>query len=280
MVSSNQEIGFIGTGHLAQAIIKGLIDSSIVPPEKIIGSNRSPGKLQKVVDLYGIRSAPNNEKLVEEAQVVFVAVKPQDLAEALEPISSLFDKSHIVVSLAAGISLKQLKRYFPNGSAVVRVMTNTPILIRRSVIGYCVSEGAEYSRNIIERLLTPLGYLVPVEEGDLFEALTVACSSGTGFVFELMQYWIEWLEEHGFNESVARKMTVETFLGAALLADGESQTTIIELQKRIVSKKGVTAAGLDSLRELEVERALRISFEKAALRDRELGSGRSETSFR
>jgi pyrroline-5-carboxylate reductase len=92
-----------------------------------------------------------------------------------------------------------------------------------------------------------------------------------GFVFELMIYWKEWLEEHGFAPELAQKMTVQTFLGASVLADGAGES-LEDLQNRVTSKKGITAAGLDSLRELEVERLLRYSFEKAAIRDKELSS--------
>ena len=86
-----------------------------------------------------------------------------------------------------------------------------------------------------------------------------------------MMYWQEWLEEHGFSSEEARKITVETFLGGALLASQQEETSIEDLQRQVVSKKGVTHAGLESMRELEVERALRYSFEKAVLRDRSLG---------
>jgi pyrroline-5-carboxylate reductase len=98
----------------------------------------------------------------------------------------------------------------------------------------------------------------------------ISCSSGTGFVFELMMYWQDWIEERGFAPEVARQMTIETFVGASLLAAQSNGTEIEELQSRVTSKKGVTAAGLQSLRELEVERAVRISFEKAAMRSDEI----------
>ena len=141
----------------------------------------------------------------------------------------------------------------------------------KGVVGYCLPDGMDHLSTFMESLLCPLGYVVKVSEGEAFEALTVACSSGVGFVFELMVYWQEWLEEHGFEPEVARQLTVDTFNGAAALAKDKSSTEISELQRQVVSKKGVTAAGLESMRELEVERALRYSFEKAVLRDRDLG---------
>ena len=83
-------------------------------------------------------------------------------------------------------------------------------------------------------------------------------------------YWQDWIEEHGFEKQAAKEITLETFLGAALLASQTPDVGLEELQARVASRKGVTAAGLQSLRELEVERALRISFEKAAMRNSEL----------
>ena len=116
---------------------------------------------------------------------------------------------------------------------------------------------------------TPRSVEYPVHDEDQFEALMVSCSSGTGFVFEMMMYWQDWIEEHGFSLEEARLMTIETFVGASLLA-AQAREHVEDLQARVTSKKGVTAAGLQSMRELEIERALRISFEKAAMRNKEM----------
>ena len=101
----------------------------------------------------------------------------------------------------------------------------------------------------------------------------VASSSGTGFIFELMMYWQDWIEEHGFEPKIAREMIIETFLGTTMLAKQSGETQFEELQARVASRKGVTVAGLESMRELEIERALRISFEKAAMRNSEIARG-------
>jgi len=86
----------------------------------------------------------------------------------------------------------------------------------------------------------------------------------------MMMYFQDWIEERGFEPDVARKMVVETFLGAAKLAAVNPDQSLEDLQNKVTSKKGVTAAGLESMREFEIERALRYSFEKAALRNQEL----------
>lgn len=271
MKSQNiQKIGFIGAGNMAQTIIRTLIESSSFSASQIFATNRTPGKLQKLKEQWGVESFNTNEELVDVCDIIVLAVKPQDLTQVLEPISTSFTKEHLVLSLAAGFSLKTLQKLLPDVSGLVRVMPNTPAIIQRAVVGYCLGKQAQAYEFQVERILKPLGLVVPVKEGEGFESLTVACGSGTGFVLELMQYWQEWLEEYNFEPQLARKMVVETFVGAALMAEKAQDVSLSELQDRVVSKKGVTFAGLESMRELEIERALRYSFEKAALRDQEI----------
>lgn len=272
----NRKVGFIGVGNMGQAMIKALVDSQTIAQGNIYATNRSSGKLKKVEEQYGVQPLPTNEELVDLCDIVVVAVKPQDLAQVLEPIASSFHESQLVISVAAGFSLKSLKKLLPNVIGLARAMPNTPANIRKAVVGYCLADGADSYQASVEEFLSPLGLVVQAEEGEQFEALTVSCGSGPGFIFELMQYWQEWIEEHGFDPETARRMVVQTFVGAAELAAQAPDTNLSDLQDRVVSKKGVTAAGLQSMRELEIERALRYSFEKAAIRDQEISRGTSK----
>jgi pyrroline-5-carboxylate reductase len=264
-----QKIGFIGAGNMAQAIIKGLVENGVTDSDHIFASNRTPGKLQKLKDQFKIHPVLSNEELVEVADIVVLAMKPQDLLTAIEPIGSTFDENQIVISLAAGVSMQTLQNYLPN-ARVARMMPNTPSILGRGVIGYILDDDDVALQAVIEDLCSPLGYTLKTEDEDQFEALMVACSSGTGFVFELMMYWQDWIVEHGFDEKTAKRMTQETFLGASMLAAQTRDVSLEELQARVTSRKGVTAAGLQSMRELEIERALRISFEKSAMRSKEI----------
>jgi pyrroline-5-carboxylate reductase len=219
--------------------------------------------------------------LVDKADVVILAVKPQDLEAAVEPIASSFSEDQIVISLAAGVQLRALKRLLPRCRNLTRVMANTPARIMKGAFAYCTLADNIRVDLWMERMFKPLGYTIKLDEGDQFEAFSVAASAGVGFVFELMIYWQEWLEERGLDAATARNITVQTFLGTAELAarsgggptgvgGGPPPQSLDELQARVTSKKGITAAGLESMRELEIERLLRYSFEKSALRDREL----------
>lgn len=265
------KVGFIGAGNMAQAMIKALVDTKTISPSNIFASNRSPGKLQKAVENWGITAAQINEQVIDACDIVVIAVKPQDFTSAIDPFVSSFRDKQIVVSLAAGLTLHDLQKKIPQ-SRVVRAMPNTPSVIQRGVIGYLMSD-KEKDRGlqvIVEDLLSPLGAVFQCADEEQLEALMVSCSSGTGFVFEFMSYFHDWILERGFEEADARRMVVETFLGAAQLAAQNHDLGLEELQSRVTSKKGVTAAGLESMREFEIERALRYSFEKAALRNREL----------
>jgi len=265
----HKKIGFIGTGKLARAIIKALISSKTLVPEQIFVSNRSQKKMGKVVQDFGVNPSKSNEDIVDHCDVVFLCMKPQDLLEAVQPLALQFDSAQTVISLAAGITIAKLKKALPNTKYIVRVMLNTPVSIRKAVVGYSLAEGSSESAELIESLFESMGLVIRVEEGDQFEALTVSCGSGPGFIFELMLYWRDWLEDHGFEKKIAHQMTVQTFTGASLLAASDSKQIEV-LQDEVASKKGVTHAGLESIRELDLERILRISFEKAVLRDREL----------
>lgn len=255
---------------MAQAMIRGLLETGFISPSKILVSNRSPGKLQKLSEQFGVSTTDSNEELVEKSDLLILSVKPQDLLGAIEPLTHSFSESQIVISLAAGIRMQTLEKYLPD-CRLVRLMPNTPSLIQKGLLGYLMNDDADEAlEGIMEDLFAPLGRVIQVHDEDQFEALMVACSSGTGFIFELMMYWQDWIMEHGFEPEVARAMTIETFVGAALLASQSEEIPLEELQNRVASRKGVTAAGLQSMRELEIERALRISFEKAALRNSEI----------
>nr|BFD58297.1 pyrroline-5-carboxylate reductase [Bdellovibrio sp. CKG001]BFD61727.1 pyrroline-5-carboxylate reductase [Bdellovibrio sp. HM001] len=264
----SQKVGFLGAGNMAQAMIKGLIEGGL-PAKNIYASNRSEGKLHKLAETYHINPVSSNDELVDKCDIIILAIKPQDLLSALEPVTRSFDEHKIVISIAAGIRMEKLERYV-QGARLARVMPNTPSLIGRGVIGYLLNDDDDDGLEAtVEDLFTPLGRVIHVGDEDQFEALMVSCSSGTGFVFEMMMYWQDWIEEHGFSPEEARLMTIETFVGASLLA-AQAREDVEDLQARVTSKKGVTAAGLQSMRELEIERALRISFEKAAMRNKEM----------
>jgi pyrroline-5-carboxylate reductase len=263
-------IGFMRAGNKTQTIVTGWLEKGVLPASGIYCTNRSESKLKKFTEQTGVHRVHSNEELIEICDVVVLAMKPQDLLEAIENLSPCFKDDQVVLSLAAGIPIRAIQKNINAPVRIARLMPNTPMKIAEGVMGYATSGDSEDMKALIESLFQPIALTIEANEGEAFEALTVSAASGVGFVFELMIYWQEWLEEHNFEPQVAREMTVQTFLGAAKLAQKSSSTTLDQLLSNVISKKGVTAAGLQSMRELEIERGLRYSFEKAVMRDQEL----------
>ena len=257
-------------GNMGQAILNGFVTSGTLSAKDIYISNRSPGKVEKMVKKHGCHGLSHGNAVIDQCDIVILATKPQDLIQLLESAQTSFREDQIVVSLAAGIQLAKLRKYISDAK-IVRVMTNTPIFVSRGVIGFTMAESDIVIERIVKKLFTPLGYVVSLEEGDPFAAFTVGSASGTGFLLEMMSYWREWIQENGIDPEEASKIVIETFLGTAMLADQEKEQSFESLTQKVTSKKGVTAAGLQSFRELELEGLLRMSFNKALLRNQELG---------
>lgn len=270
----DKKVGFIGLGNMGQAILSALLNSQTLKPQQVFVHNRTPGKTQKMVAKHQVTALENAEEVVEKSDIVILATKPQDLLPMLEPLRNCFTSEKVAISLAAGVKLATLKKYLPEAN-LVRVMPNTPIFICRAVISFCLSKPDIVLENLVKKIFSPLGYVVSTEEGEEFSALLVSSASGTGFIFEVMQYWQDWIEEYGIESKEARKIVTETFLGTAQLASDDPDVSFHQLTEKVASKKGVTAAGLESMRELELEGILRMSFNKALMRDHELAKENS-----
>lgn len=265
------KIGFIGAGSMTSTLLRRLFLTQTILPKNTWVSSRSPGKPLRFKEQWPeLNIATTNEEVIDHCQVVFLAMKPQDFLMGIEPIATLFGKEQIVISLLAGVPLDSLEKTLTE-PRLIRIMPNTPAVLGKGIVSYCLNHTDDTgAQSIVEELLSPLGHVIQVDEGDMFDTLLVSTSSGIGFVYELMSYWQEWIEERGFSKDIARQLTVETFLGATLLATEEPQVSFEDLQARVASKKGITAAGLDSMRELEIERTLRLSFERAWIRNQEM----------
>lgn len=261
------KLGFLGCGHISQAVIRGLLLSNRLKPSHIAASNRSNGKLQRFAEETRIQTFTSNEQTVEFSDIIFLAAKPIDFPDLIDDIAQHILPSHIIVSLAAGITTDSLKKLFPS-NRIARVIPNTPVSINQGVVGIFSTDTSACTT--LDDLLSPLGTSIVTESEDQLDSLLVASSSGVGFVFELMIYFQDWLESHGFAPKEARQITAQTFLGAANMGLSLVEKRFEDLQQQVASKKGVTATGLESMRSYELDRLIRISLDQAQNRNEEL----------
>lgn len=267
---NKHKIGFIGCGNLAQSILSSLLTHKVVKPDNIYFTNRSKVKADKIINDYSINYIIGNDELIDLCDVVIIAVKPQDFFQGIEPYVANFRENQIVISLAAGIGYTELCSLISTTNQIVRVMTNTAASVSSGVVGYIHSLESKNLDSLVETLFTSIGDVYKLSNEEEFSAFTVATSSGIGFVFEIMTYWAEWLEQYGIPKDVAERMITQTLIGATQLSK-LNKVSLTDLQNKVVSKKGVTLAGLESMREMELDRLFRVSFEKAVMRDKELG---------
>ena len=267
---SRFRLGFLGCGQMAQNLIQGCLNKGEVPFSRIFVSGRKLSKLQRVAKKLEVQAVQDNEELLEKADLIFLCVKPGDHREVLKSISNSFSKRHTLFSVMAGVTLETLKKQLNSFHRIVRLMPSLSVSLGRGILPFASYKNQESLQVFVGEILKPLGLLVPLEDEEQMGALTVASSSGVAFIFELMEYWLEWLQEQGFTYEKAKEMTVEIFLGASLYSEKQIHRKLMDLQKEVTSEKGVTLFGLKSMRELELERILRLSFEKASLREKQL----------
>lgn len=261
------KLGFIGAGHITQSLCRGFLNSQRLTVQQLGVTNRTSGKLQKLKDELLIQTFNSNEELIQFADIIFIAVKPQDFFSVAEEVGRTITPNQIVISLAAGIPLSKLQKSIPH-ARWARVIPNTPTAYNQGIIGI-YSHDSALAINLSD-LFSLVGQVYINENEDLLNSLLVGTSSGTGFVIELMSYYQDWLEEHGFSSEESKSMAVQTFVGASLLCQKHPEKSLLDLINAVASKKGVTAAGLESMREHDMDRLLRMSLDLAQKRNEEL----------
>lgn len=263
--------GFIGAGNITQSIISGILNSNLISSSKIFVASRTQNKVKALTSKFHIHGCSSPDEVLDQSDILFLAVKPQNLKPLMRDLGKNIDEHQLVVSFAAGYDLKSLRIHIPRALSIVRIMPSTGAQIREGALGYLFEnqEAQNQYEPLIRQVLDALGTPILVPNEELLDAFMIGCSSGIGFVFEFMQIWTEWLEEKGFSPEESLTMTSKTFLAASLLANKQN-LSLTQLQSQVASKKGVTAEGLESFRSMNLDRTLRVGFENALLQNRKL----------
>lgn len=255
---------------MAEAIIGGLIKAG-VPAVNISVSDLDVDKLQATFGDWGITTTTDNAELVDTCEVILLAVKPQVMHSVLEPLAiQLKDKQPLLISIAAGIPISLIQQWSGYSAAVVRVMPNTPALVRAGAAGLFASEQVnESQREVAQSIMQAVGVAIWVESEGLIDSITAVSGSGPAYFF----YLIEALEaaaiKNGLKVEDARLLSRETALGAAKLA-AQSEFSAAELRKRVTSPGGTTAAAIEVMTKNDFSETINLAVRAAADRAREL----------
>jgi pyrroline-5-carboxylate reductase len=237
----NKTIAFIGVGNMGGALIRGLFAAATVKPEQIIATDVRPERLEMFSRTFGIRTASDSAKAVANADIVLLAVKPQQMSEVLSSLSP--HPSALIISIAAGVPTSRIEAELGGSTHVIRVMPNTPALVGAGAAALCKGRFAtDDDLAIAETILSAVGITVKTEEKFL-DAVTALSGSGPAYIFFVTEALIKAGIEAGLSEDIARKLTIQTVAGAAklMVESGESPA---ELRRRVTSPGGTTEAAI------------------------------------
>lgn len=262
------KLGFIGGGNMAAAIVGGLLRKGF-PAQDITVADPVPERRAWLAHEFGI-GVEESAALCLQADVIVLAVKPQQLHEALSALPAL-RAQQLVLSVAAGVRAADIGRWLKGHAAVARAMPNTPALVGEGATGLFGLPGVSAEqRGWASRIMEAVGQVVWVEDEAQIDAVTAISGSGPAYVF----YFIEALEQAGIElglpADTARRLTLQTFLGAARLAMQDSAPPA-ELRARVTSKGGTTERGIQALVDGGVHAAIRLAAQAAAKRAAEMG---------
>jgi pyrroline-5-carboxylate reductase len=262
--------GFIGAGRMATALAKGFIERGLASANQLIASDPLPAAAEAFQRLTGGHVVRDNLLVATQADCLFLAVKPQQMAEVLAQLAGRLSDRHLVVSVAAGMPLATISKALGPGPRLVRVMPNTPCLIGQGASAYCLGPGTRgEDGQLVGRLLESVGLAFQVDE-KLLDAVTGLSGSGPAFVYLMIEALSDGGVRMGLPRDVALALAAQTVRGAAELVLSSGQHPAV-LKDQVTSPGGTTIAGLQTLETGAVRGALMAAVEAATRRSAELG---------
>lgn len=275
---TDKVIGIIGGGNMAEALIKGLLSSRIVAASQIRVSDRLPERQIYIAGKYGVEVV-NNHEATARADVVFIMVKPDDVAGVLEGIAPALTKDKLLISAAAGVTTERILDTLTGAGVsrpcpVIRAMPNIPAIVQEGVTAlYAGYDAKKESVRLAEALFKAVGKVVLLQDESLMDAVTGLSGSGPAYIFLVMEALAEGGVKAGLAKDTATTLAVQTTLGAARLAMESKDKTLEELRRMVTSPGGTTVAGLKRLEQGHTREAVISAVEAAAKRARELSGG-------
>jgi pyrroline-5-carboxylate reductase len=263
-------IAFLGAGNMGGALIQGLRDKDILPPKSIWAADVRQERLKYLEDTHRINVTSDNQQAVGEADIIVLAVKPQQLDSLLAEIQPLVGESKLVISIAAGITLAHLQSRLGGKARIIRVMPNMPALVGAGMAALCSGKQARpEDLKLGEEVFGCVGETVVVKE-DLMDAVTGLSGSGPAYVMVVIEALADAGVKLGLPRDTALQLAAQTVLGAAQLLKQKGLHPA-QLRDMVASPGGTTIAGLCVLEQGGLRAALIEAVEAAARRSKELG---------
>ncbi len=262
-------ITFIGAGNMAKCIVGGLVTKGY-PPNLITFCAPNLEKLKETASTFRTNFTDINSEGTKEADVVILSVKPGLIKNVCNEIAAEIDSTKLVISVAAGITCETMEAVFGEKQPIIRCMPNTPALVTQGATGMFANDNvSEEQRQIASLIIEAIGIQCWVETENLIDVVTSVSGSGPAYYFLIMEAMIDAAQKQGLDKDTATKLTLQTALGAAILA-GKSDLDVAQLRKNVTSPNGTTEQAIKSFEEDNLRGSFLKAMKKAECRSKEL----------
>ncbi len=263
-------ISFIGGGNMARCLIGGLVANGF-PANKIRVTDPNAEALNTLAAAYSIDVYQDSVAAIKDADVVVVAVKPQQMQSVVRSLAAHWNLDSLLISIAAGIRLNAISRWLAQpDAAIVRTMPNTPALVQAGATALFANSHTRHDqRELAEGMMRAVGLTLWLEEEQQMDAVTALSGSGPAYFFLVMEAMESAAKKLGLDENTARMLCLETAFGAAKMAL-ESGDNAATLRQKVTSPGGTTERAIDELQDGGLTGVFENAMVAAALRSREL----------
>lgn len=266
-------IAFIGGGNMAQALIGGLVARGL-PTTRITVSDPVP-QIQEILRQQDVNVTEDNLAAIAHADVIVLAVKPQVLAQVLQPLASKI-KDQLVISIVAGAPIELISTLLGGYQRIVRVMPNTPALVQSGAHGAYADEAVTtQDRQLATQVLAATGLVIWVDQEKKIDAVTAISGSGPAYFFYLMEAMIQAGKNLGLDEKTASALTLQTAIGAAQMAITSENSPAV-LRRNVTSPNGTTQAAIETFDHYQVSQHIQAAIVAAEKRSQTLAQELAE----
>jgi len=264
----SEKICFIGAGRMGTSLIMGILKRRLIPSQNIWVCDKLQERLSPLSRL-GVRTSIQIREIIKKVDVIFIAVKPQDIDAVLEELRENVQPSQLIISIVAGVTTPYIIKKLGEKIPLIRVMPNMPALVREGISAISPAEGVELEKiRIARQILETVGEVVEIPE-KLQDAVTGLSGSGPAYIYIVIKGLIQGGVKAGLSQKIASKLAIQTTLGAAKVAK-ETGDSLDELITAVASPGGTTVRGLKILEKGGLKECLAQAVIQATQRAKEL----------
>jgi len=269
-MQNSTTIGFIGAGNMAYALVSGLVNSGF-STKNIKLSDTDEALLSLRADEFNLEVFTDNTKLAAQCDVIIFAIKPQVLSVVCKELQEHVSHNPLIISIAAGVRAVDINRWLGGNASIVRAMPNTPALLGKGATGMMANDVVSGDQKALaEQILSAVSTCLWVEDEKMLDAVTALSGSGPAYFFLLIESMAKAGAALGLDESTAQQLSIQTALGASMMADSSGDSAH-ELRAKVTSPNGTTQAAIESFQEQNFDMIVAHAMRAAFDRSREMG---------